>query len=380
LLVLWALGEELREKAVKGAVELSAAKPKRGCASALALLLLAVAAPLAYATVSYGLSWWSGALALGAGLLVVGLFMVHAQAQLGWRLMAAGALLVLGPWLVRALLARGSEQTRLTNLPSDSGASLLSRLYPEPDGALAAAGLLGAMGGLKDPQSAEFASILRQAYARTEPAATMFPTPAIATYLGLQSSSSFDAIVIRPPVQRVAADAAVVFLHGYAGSFYVYCWEMAQAAAAANLLTLCPSLGRDGKWELGHGNATLKATLEYAHNIGMNRIYLAGLSNGAAGAGVLALEHHPRLAGLVLISGTSAGPPASLPTLVVQGSTDQMMPPALARAYAARSGRVSYREIAGGHFIFLSEHDRVRPLIAQFLSELEKRATALPRR
>jgi pimeloyl-ACP methyl ester carboxylesterase len=187
----------------------------------------------------------------------------------------------------------------------------------------------------------------------------LFPTPAIATYLGLQSSASFDAIVIRPPVQRVAADAAVVFLHGYAGNFYVYCWEMAQAAAPANLLTLCPSVGPDGKWWLAHGNATLKATLEYAHSIGMNRIYLAGLSNGAAGASVLALAHQPRLAGLVLISGASAEQPASIPTLVVQGSTDQMMPAALARAYAARSGHASYRE---------------------FLSGLEKRATALPRR
>jgi pimeloyl-ACP methyl ester carboxylesterase len=365
---------------VKGPLELAAARPKRGCASAFALLLLPATAVLAYAAVSYGLSWWSAALALGLALLVVGLFVVHAQAELAWRLLAAGALLILGPWLVRALLARGSEQTRLTSLPSDSGASLLGRLYPESDGALAAAGLLGAVGGLKDPQSAEFANILRQAYARTDPPATMFPTPAIATYLGLQSSSSFDAIVIRPPAQRVAADAAVVFLHGYAGNFYVYCWEMAQAAAAANLLTLCPSLGPDGKWWLAHGSATLKVTLEYAHSIGMNRIYLAGLSNGAAGASVLAREHQPRLAGLVLISGTRASEPPALPTLVIQGSSDQMMPAALSRAYAARSERANYRELAGGHFIFLSEHDRVRPLIAQFLSGLEKRATALPRR
>jgi pimeloyl-ACP methyl ester carboxylesterase len=208
----------------------------------------------------------------------------------------------------------------------------------------------------------------------------MFPTPAVATYLGLQSSSSFDTIVLRPPVQRVAPDGAVVFLHGYAGNFYVYCWELAQAAGAANLLTMCPSVGPDGQWWTAKGEATLLATLDYAHEIGMNRVYLAGLSNGAAGASVLSLKHEQRLAGLVLISGMRAEAPPSLPVLVVQGSSDQMMPAAFARAYAAKSARVSYRELTGGHLLFLSEHARVRPLIAGFLQDLEKRATALPRR
>jgi predicted esterase len=112
----------------------------------------------------------------------------------------------------------------------------------------------------------------------------------------------------------------------------------------------------------------------------MNRVYLAGLSNGAAGASVLSLKHEQRLAGLVLISGMRAEAPPSLPVLVVQGSSDQMMPAAFARAYAAKSARVSYRELTGGHLLFLSEHARVRPLIAGFLQDLEKRATALPRR
>jgi pimeloyl-ACP methyl ester carboxylesterase len=155
---------------------------------------------------------------------------------------------------------------------------------------------------------------------------------------------------------------------------------MAQAAASANLLTLCPSLGADGKWWLPHGDATLRATLDYAHGIGMNRVYLAGLSNGAAGASALAPKHEQRLAGLVLISGAGATAPPDLPVLVVQGSSDQMMPAPAARQYAARSPRITYREVTGGHFIFLSAHERVRPIIAAFLSDLEKRATALPRR
>lgn len=355
-------------------------QPKRGCAASLGLLLLVPAAGLGFAWVSWGLSWWSGVLALGLLLLVAGLFVVHSQRGVAHRLLAAGALLVLGPWLLRVALVRGSEQTRLTTLPEDSGPRLLSRLYPETDGTLAAASVLRLTQGLRDPEASKFGRILEEAYERAEPSAAMMPTPAIATYLGLQGAHGFDTVVIRPPEQRVAADAALVFLHGYAGNFYVYCWEAAQAAASANLLTLCPSTGASGAWWESSSEATLLATLDYAHAIGMNRVYLAGLSNGAAGASELALKHRARLAGLVLISGARAQQPPALPVLIVQGAADQMMPASFARAYAKRGSGVSYKELPGGHFIFLSDHQRVRPLVAQFLSELEKRATALPSR
>jgi predicted esterase len=114
------------------------------------------------------------------------------------------------------------------------------------------------------------------------------------------------------------------------------------------------------------------------HHVGMNRIYLAGLSNGAAGASVLALSHQRELSGLVLISGTRATQPPALPTLVVQGQSDQMMPAALARAYAARSSRAQYRELTGGHLILLSRYQLVRPIIGSFLLELEQRAPGSP--
>lgn len=354
--------------------------PQRGCASALGLALAAPATALSYAWLASGLSWWSAVLAIGLVLLVLGSLVVHAQRGLGHRLLAAGGLLVLGPWLGRAVLVRGSEQARLTTLPADTGARVLSRLYPESDGAIAIAGLLTAWGRVNDDEAGQFAQILRAAFARTEPSAATQPTPAIATYLGLQSPSSFDTIMIRPPEQRVAADGAVVLLHGDAGNFYVYCWELAQAAAAANLVTLCPSTGPSGAWWEPAGEQTLLATLDYAHAIGMNRLYLAGLSNGAAGASVLALKHAKRLAGLVLVSGMRAEAPPALPVLVVQGSSDKMMSAAVARRYAARGAHVKYHEVSGGHFIFLSEFEKVRPAIEQFLSELEKKATALPQR
>jgi pimeloyl-ACP methyl ester carboxylesterase len=358
----------------------ASSSPQGGCISALALLLLGLGVAVTLAWLTAGLSLWSAALAAGLLLLAFGLFVLRSQPGLGHRVLAAGIVLVLGPWLLRIALVRGSEQTRLTTLPGDSGPRLVSRIYPEPDGALAMARLLGATGGMRDDESSQFAAILKAAYERATPAASMQPTPAIATYLGRQSPTAFDTIVIRPPEQRVAPDGAVVFLHGYAGNFYVYCWEMAQAAAAANLLTICPSSGAQAAWWDASGGDTLRVTLDYAHEIGMNRVYLAGLSNGAAGASVLALPFQRRLAGLVLISGVRAAAPPQLPVLVVQGSTDKMMPASHARAYAAGRANVKYRELRGGHFVFLSEVETVRPAIAEFLSQLEKTATALPRR
>jgi pimeloyl-ACP methyl ester carboxylesterase len=362
-------------RAAEMSTEQPANAPSRsGCAWLLGLALLAVGGALFFAWLATGLSLWTAALAVGLVLLALGAL---TRSSRRGGLLGAGALLVLGPWLLRVALVRGSEQTRLTTLPADSGARLLSRLYPEPDGALAMAKLLGATGGLHDPEVGRFDEILKQAYARANPSSDMQPTPAIATYLGLETPQAFDTLIIRPPKQRVEPDAALVFLHGYAGNFYVYCWEIAQAAAAANLLTLCPSTGPSGTWWDERGDQTLKATLDYAHEIGMNRIYLGGLSNGAAGASVLSLKYQQRLAGLVLVSGTRAETPPPLPVLVLQGSADQMMPATYARAYAKRGGaNVKYREVNGSHFILLSQAQTVRPMIADFLATLEKSGTA----
>ena len=343
-----------------------------GCLTLGGLALAGVAAGLVFAWLGLGLSWWSGALALGALLLALACRALATRSRHAARLAGAGLLLVVGPWLLRALLTRERDGVRLTTLPSDSGARLVSTLYPEPDGALAAASLLQALGGLRDDEAGQFREILEQAYARTDPPAKSFATPAIPTYLGLETDTAFDTIVIEPrPAAARKPDAAIIFLHGFAGSFYVYCWELAQAASEAHLITLCPSVDASGAWWTPAGDRTLRATLDYAHGLGARRVYLAGLSNGAAGASVLALKYPQDFAGLVLISGTRADTPPSMPVLVVQGAGDRMMPASYARAYAARGPHVRYHEVPGGHLVFLSRYQMIRPVIADFLSSLE---------
>lgn len=343
----------------------------------LALLMLAaLGVGLVIAWLGLGLSGWSGALAVGVSLLALGGWLFVQRRRYAPRLIGAGLLLLLGPWAWRALTAGARDGVRLTTLPGDGGARLVSTLYPESDGCGVAAALLEATGGLRDEEAGQFREILAQAYARTAPGAPSLATPAIPTYLGLETPEQFDTIVIEPSAADLGAkqpDAAVIFLHGYGGNFYVYCWELAQAASEANLITLCPSVDASGAWWTPRGAQTLRATLDYAHGLGARRVYLAGLSNGAAGASVLALEHAADFAGLVLISGTRASAPPPLPTLVIQGKTDQMMPAASARAYAASSPRARYYEVAGGHLVFLSKYQLIRPVIAEFLRTLERR-------
>ncbi|HEY6876768.1 MAG TPA: hypothetical protein VI299_02070 [Polyangiales bacterium] len=309
----------------------------------------------------WDLSWFSLTLALGFAVLSLAF---GRRSRRGWLV---ALMLLSGPLVVRGLFARGGAWQSMTVLPADSGVRWVNTLVPERDGVVVAAGFMQLANLLRDEQGAHFRTIMRDAYARSDAASSWLPTPAIATYLGLQAPSAFDVVEIGVRDPR----GAVIFLHGYAGNFYVYCWELAQAARSAKLLTVCPSVSWRGDWWSERGEQTFRNTLSHLRSRGIQRVYLAGLSNGGAGASVIAHRHERDLAGLVLISGTRGSPVLGLPTLMIQGASDRMMGVAQARSYARKSKRVRYRELPGGHLIFLSDHQRVRPLIAAFLRELE---------
>ncbi|MGC4094992.1 MAG: hypothetical protein QM756_45160 [Polyangiaceae bacterium] len=343
----------------------------RGCAFTLALGLLVPVGVVVFTWLSCGgLSWVTATLTLGFVLAAVGLCGRALLLVRGTKLLWLSGILVAAPLLLRAVSVGDVEGVALVTLPRASASRLLSRLYPEPDGVLLAATLISRTGRLRDPEVSRFAQILEQAYARSAPSPASVPTPAINTYLGLQGPSGFDVVTIRPPTDQ--ADAGVIFLHGYAGNFYVYCWEFAQAAAVAKLVTLCPSLDASGAWWTQRGRQTLSATLDYAKTLGLRRLYLAGLSNGAAGASTLVRTFERQLSGLVLVSGVGESDAPAIPVLVVQGSADRMMSAPRARAYSAGRANVRYHELEGGHLIFLSQFSQVRPLIAAFLGELER--------
>ena len=168
-------------------------------------------------------------------------------------------------------------------------------------------------------------------------------------------------------------------LHGYAGNFAVYCWQMARSARAISALTVCPSVGPAGDWWSRQGEETLERTFSWLARRGVRRVYLAGLSNGGVGASVLVgRAAHPglELRGLLLISGASTKvPPPRVPVLLVEGKHDSMMPARLMREVAHRAGRLAtYVELDSGHFAFLDRHEKCEQAITSWLRDRERDA------
>jgi pimeloyl-ACP methyl ester carboxylesterase len=311
------------------------------------------------------LSPWFHSYMLGLGLACAA---IVARPASVWK----WSLFIGGVWIVVTAVARViSVPTRgaffVTSLPSGQR-SVLSSLLPEGDGAVLAAGMLGAKDG-----GEALMPVLREAYRRMGSEVGMPETPAIRTYLGLQSARAFDAIIATPEGPS-APTRAIVFLHGFSGNFDVYCWHLSLAARRAHALVVCPSLGPVGDWWTKRGLTVVQKTIQYVTDRHIEHVYLAGLSNGAAGAAVLAPQL-PGLDGLILISGAArTEPPPDVPLLVIQGERDGMMPASLARDYVSRAWSPhTYVSIDGGHFVFLSHTREVTEAITQWLRYQRKR-------
>ncbi|WNG24325.1 alpha/beta hydrolase [Cystobacter fuscus] len=344
-------------------------------------------------------SWVFFALGLLLGLLAVLLFVTACligASPSGWGYVLGGLLLSVGlltkrwrRWrgLTRAglgllllvigarLLLTERRDLRTLRLP-DGGSRWVNRLVEERDGTLLAAHVLLRSGRIPRADARDFVPALEAAFARLRDAQGPVATPAVATWLGLQSPESFDTIVIPPPGQA-SPETAVVFLHGYAGNFAVYCWQMARSAQAISALTVCPSVGPAGDWGSRRGEDTLERTYAWLATRGVRRVYLGGLSNGGVGASVLVRRAaHPglELRGLLLISGAETKAPLpQVPMLLVEGKRDTMMPARLMRELARRAGRLAtYVEVDSGHFAFLDRHEACEKAIASWLLDRER--------
>ena len=307
---------------------------------------------------SYSPSGWIqiGSLALVAA----GLIVQRARGAAG-----GGVVLFLGVVLVRVLWI-GSGQGTLHTLPGDSGSRWLGRAIDEQDGSLLGARVLTRAWPLAPGEKEAIVPAMHEAYVAMRHSEGSTPTATLDTLLGRQSGDAFDTIVFEPR-DATAPRAAVVFLHGYGGAFTLECWMVAEAARSVGALTVCPSMGFDGAWWTGEGERRVRAALDFVDTRKIGPVFLAGLSNGGAGASLLAGRLANRLAGLILISGVSEdGSTAGLPTLVVHGEQDRVMSRAAARAFADRTGS-TYTEFSGGHFVMLVKREAVEEAMSQWL-------------
>ena len=261
------------------------------------------------------------------------------------------------------------------------GARLVNRLVDEGDVAVAGTRVLVASGMLHD-DTRELPSAMSDAYVAMKREEGDAPSPFVGTYLGLERPSAFDLVVFEPPrVPEATARprSAVIFLHGFAGNFDLPCWQMAQAVASLDVVTACPSTRWVGDWWSAAGEATVRRTIDVLHARGVERIILAGLSNGGYGAAKLAPRLKGKLAGLVLISGAeSASPSAGIPTLVIHGRRDTMTSFDESNAYATKVG-AKLVAVDAGHFAMLVRGPEVDRAVRDFVAaRVEARADRIP--
>jgi hypothetical protein len=332
---------------------------------AAALLLV-----LALVAVAGALAPWSpsGWFALGtAGVAAVALAIKERRPRRGLALVACVLLAIL---LTVRMVGAGGGMIRMITLPPGESSRLAGRLVDEQDLALAGTRLLGMKWGISPDEQTHLLPAMRQAYAAMRWDDAFSPSPVLDTLLGRQSAAAFDTLVVEPRAESrafVPIKFGVVFLHGYGGSTTLECWLVASAARAIGALTVCPASDFTGNWRGETGEKILRATLDYLHGRGIERIFLAGLSNGAVGATALAPRFASALQGLILISGAPAsGQNAGLPTLVVHGSRDTVTPVEAARSFVART-RASFAGFDGGHFVLLVRRAEVRETLINWL-------------
>jgi predicted esterase len=342
----------------------------RAMASAFGVLLavpLLIVAALGLAA-SYSPSGWL--MILGAALVAFGAIMAPWHRGRG-RGMARGGLTLLALVIAARIVVAAFADTTMVTLPGGTASRWLGRVIDEQDGCLIGARGLAVAWRLPAAEKEALVPAMHDAYVAMRASEGTTASPVLDTVLGRQHQDGFDALVVEP--RGRGPRAAVVFLHGFAGSYTLECWMMAEAARAIDALTVCPATGFAGQWWTPEGEKTLRATLAYVEARGFPRPYLAGLSNGGIGASLLAPRFARSLAGLVLIAGASPeGSTGGLPTLVVQGEQDTMVSAAVTRAFASRTG-ATYTGFDGGHFVMMVRRAEVRETIAAWLRKQSRR-------
>jgi pimeloyl-ACP methyl ester carboxylesterase len=324
------------------------------------LALIGIAAP-------WSLSGW---VALAACALVASAgFFGAARTRRLLRVLGAAAIAVLV--LVRVAAPSGGSDSMLT-LPGGTSSRWLGRVVDEQDVSLLGARALIRRWPMVREERDGLLRAMRDAYVEMRGDGGASPSPVLDTALGRQGATGFDALVLEPP--QGPPRAAVIFLHGYGGNFRLECWLVAQAARSVGALTVCPAMGFGGHWGGREGGDIFSATLDYLHSRAIYRIYLAGLSNGAAGASAQAVLWSHALDGLILISGAPAhGSSGGLPALVIHGERDPIASVKAARAFAA-GNHATYLGVDGGHFALLMHRGETGAAIADWLQRRESAA------
>jgi pimeloyl-ACP methyl ester carboxylesterase len=329
----------------------------------LAIVSLLPGIPVTFLGMIYLLSYF---------LIICGMLFAPLGLSRSFTLILTGGILAFTTGLFRIILPASGSHVNMMTLPSRSGPRLLNRILNERDAVLFGAQIGPYFGVITQAEKQSLLPAFSQAYKDMNAYGATPLSPFLTTYLNQQRSDEFDVVIAEPELE-IPPKSAIIFLHGYGGNFTIQCWLIAKPGFRINALTVCPSTGVNGQWWSPQGQAILQETLTYVHQRGIERIYLAGLSNGAISASRLADQFKDELAGLILISG--ADPDAiitELPSLVIQGQEDERIPVSMIEQYVSvAQPHAMYHLFEGDHFLLLKQADQVQPVIADWLIQQE---------
>lgn len=340
----------------------------------LALIIMAFGLPITTSGIGY-LS--------GSTVVITGLILAPWARRYSILLTIGGVLVIALIAGLRLSLARQetTANIRMITLPHGKETRWVNYLIDEQDGLLFGEALFHLIGGDSPAEHGNVASALLAEYSAMRSVQGLFPSPILSTYLNLQGSAHFDAIIIEPEVKQLP-EFAVVFLHGYMGNVTAQCWEIAQAVKIFGGVTVCPSTGWRGDWWQPQGQAILQSTFEYVRERGIQRFYLGGFSNGGSGISRLApqLGNETGLSGLIFIDGIHNGAgirETGLPVLIIQGAQDERMLATQARQVAEEIGQAgTYVELSGDHFLIMKQPRLVQDAIMHWLEQFEEQKYA----
>ncbi|RPI21760.1 MAG: alpha/beta hydrolase [Chloroflexota bacterium] len=312
-----------------------------------------------------------GALYLfGACLTTGGMITVPWWKRRSAALILAGGTVILVTILVRVMFPPSGSGLVIDTLPGRTGPRWLNRIFNEQDIVLFGARVAPFIGAVSPGEADSLVPTLEQAFDEMHHQEATPLSPFLTTYLNQQQSDGYDAVISEPDLDS-PVKSGIIFLHGFGGNFTLQCWLVAQIGDRTGAVTVCPSTRPFGDWWSPQGEAILRETLGYLQERGIERIYLAGLSNGGIGVSRLAQRYGNQLAGLILISGADPSAPiTTLPVLVVHGEGDERIPDEIAERYVDAVGSVGrYLLFEGDHFLLLKQADQVQKAIEDWLIE-----------
>lgn len=187
-----------------------------------------------------------------------------------------------------------------------------------------------------------------------------------------------------PPVPQVPQEKCglLVFLHGHGGNSLQFPHLLREFADAHRLVVVCPSFGY-GNWEHPDSPRCVERAVNYAvepfAEIDLQRVYLAGLSQGGAGVGRAAVAMPDTFAGLIFLSATMEptvledGAFAGRRVLVIQGDADRHVTPAsvgkgVDALRSAGADVTIHSNPTGTHFLFFAQTDEVLRQVGEWIT------------